>query len=66
MSNKFSTLLKSRKFWASVVGLGLIIVRGFDPNFPLAEADLTKIVFVIVAYVLGTGLEGSATAGVKR
>ena len=57
--NKLLSLLKSRKFWASVVGLVLIIIRSFDPNFPIPDADLTKIVFVIVAYVLGTGLEDS-------
>lgn len=62
---KFHALLKSRKFWASIVGLVLIVVRSFDPNFPIADADLTKIVFVIVAYVLGTGLEDSRALVMK-
>ena len=55
--NKILALLKSRKFWAAVVGLGLIIIKAYDPNFPIPEADLTRIVYVIVAYILGTGLE---------
>jgi hypothetical protein len=59
MLNKFQVLIRSRKFWASIVGVGLIVLRTFVPSFPIADADLTKIVFVIVAYVLGTGLEDS-------
>lgn len=64
--NKIFTLLKSRKFWASVIGLGLIVLRSFVPSFPIADADLTKIVFVIIAYVMGTALEDTAFATAKR
>ena len=60
MMNKLQLLVRSRKFWASVIGLGLVILRGILPNFPIADADLTRIIYVIVAYVLGTGLEDSA------
>jgi hypothetical protein len=60
-----SNLFKSRKFWASFIALGLIVLRAFIPTFPIADADLTKIVFVIVAYVLGTGLEDSGLTTVK-
>jgi hypothetical protein len=65
MLNKAQVLVRSRKFWASVVGLVLIVLRTFVPAFPIADADLTKIVFVIVAYVLGTGLEDSAPSQAK-
>jgi len=60
MMNKLQLLVRSRKFWASVIGLGLVILRGILPNFPIADADLTRIIYVIVAYILGTGLEDSA------
>ena len=60
MLNKLQLLVRSRKFWASVIGLGLVVLRGIIPNFPIADADLTRIIYVIVAYVLGTGLEDSA------
>ncbi len=57
--DKLKDLVKSRKFWAAVVGLGLIIVKAFRPDFPLAEDQLTQIVWVLVAFILGTGLEDS-------
>jgi hypothetical protein len=65
MQSKLNLLVRSRKFWASLIGLGLVVLRSFVPAFPIADADLTKIVFVIVAYVLGTGLEDSALSLAK-
>lgn len=55
--NKFLSLLRSRKFWAALVGLVLVIVRTFAPDFPLEDEQLTAVVWVIAAYILGTGLE---------
>jgi hypothetical protein len=55
--DKFKLLLTSRKFWAALIGLVLIIVKAWDPEFPLAEDQLTGIVYVLVAYILGTGIE---------
>ncbi len=54
---KLKLLLGSRKFWAAVVGLALVIVKAFFPDFPLAEEELTKVVYVLIAYILGTGIE---------
>ena len=54
---KFKMLLGSRKFWAALIGLVLLIVKAWDPEFPLAEDQLTGIVYVLVAYILGTGIE---------
>lgn len=54
---KFKQLLGSRKFWAALIGLGLIILKAYRPDFPLGEDQLTTVVHVLVAYILGTGIE---------
>jgi hypothetical protein len=35
----------------------LIIIKAFRPDFPLLEEQLTAVVYVLVAYILGTGIE---------
>ncbi len=60
--SKFLSLLRSRKFWAAVVGLALVIVRAYAPDFPLQEEQVTAVVWVIAAYILGTGLEDGLRA----
>ena len=56
---KLLQLFKSRKFWAALVGLILIVIKGFDSTFPLEDEALTNIVYLLVAYILGTGIEDS-------
>jgi hypothetical protein len=55
--SKLNALLRSRKFWAAVVGLGLVLLRAFKPDFPISDDQMTKVIFVLVAYILGVGLE---------
>ena len=52
--DKFLDLLKSRKFWAAVVGL-VFIFLGERAGVDLAQ--LVEAVVVIVAYIIGTALE---------
>jgi hypothetical protein len=54
---KFKQLLGSRKFWAAFIGLALVILKAYRPDFPLGEEQLTVVVHVLVAYILGTGIE---------
>lgn len=55
--NKLALMLRSRKFWAAIVGLAVVIVKAYHPDFPLDEARLTDFVTLIAAYILGTALE---------
>ncbi len=55
--SKFKQLLASRKFWAALVGLILIVVKAYAPNFPLQEEELTRVITLLVAYILGTAVE---------
>jgi hypothetical protein len=54
---KFKLLLGSRKFWAAVFGLVIVVVKGFYPDFPLEAESITAVVAVLVAYILGVSLE---------
>jgi hypothetical protein len=64
MDNKLKTLLSSRKFWAALIGLVLIILKTYSPGFPISESELTNLIYVLIAYILGTAIEdhGSAAA----
>lgn len=55
--SKLKQLLASRKFWAALIGLALIIIKTWQPDFPLDAEQLTAIIYVLVAYILGTGIE---------
>jgi uncharacterized protein involved in cysteine biosynthesis len=59
-------ILKSKKFQASIAGVIVVIISSFIPE--IDEAELTKIVILIVSYVIGQGLadfgkEGKSKAG---
>jgi hypothetical protein len=55
--SKLRLLLASRKFWAALVGLVMVILKAFAPAFPLQEDQLANLVYLLVAYILGTALE---------
>ena len=55
--NKLLLLVKSRKFWAALVGLLIIVAQGIDADFPLETEATTQIVYMLVAYILGTAIE---------
>jgi hypothetical protein len=55
--DKLKLLLKSRKFWAALMGVVMVIVRGLAPNFPISDEQMIGIVVVLVGYIIGTGLE---------
>jgi hypothetical protein len=53
-SNKFVEVLKSRKFWAALVGL-VVVFAGNRANVP--PDQLTNAVILLVSYILGTALQ---------
>lgn len=55
--NKFLALLKSRKFWAAVAALILVAIQAVIPDFPLDAEQMTNVIYVVVAFILGTALE---------
>ena len=52
--DKILALLKSRKFWAALVGL-VVVFLGERANIPFDQ--LVNAVYVVVAYIIGTALE---------
>ena len=55
--DKFKQLLGSRKFWAAFIGLAMVFVHQYVPDFPFAEDQVLALVLVIVSYIVGTALE---------
>jgi len=55
--DKLNALLTSRKFWAALIGLVLMITKSFKPEFPIAETDLTNMVYILVAYIIGVAID---------
>ena len=57
---KMINLLSSRKFWAALVGLAVIILKAYRPDFPVSEEEITNLVAVLAAYILGTAISNAA------
>ena len=55
--DKFKQLLSSRKFWAALVGIVMVVVYAYVPDFPIGEDQILCLVLVILSYILGTALE---------
>jgi hypothetical protein len=53
-SNKLIALLKSRKFWAALMGL---VVALFGERAGVDTTELTGGLAVLISYILGVALE---------
>jgi hypothetical protein len=63
MPDKLLYLLKSRKFWATVVA---IVILALGPRAGIDQAQLTEAVLAIVAYIIGTTLEDGLRGSLSR
>jgi hypothetical protein len=65
---KLKQLLGSRKFWGVVAALVIVIVKAYKPDFPISEEQLSNLLYVIIAYIMGTaiedGMRSAMTSGV--
>lgn len=57
MKNIGYNLLKSRKFWAAIVGIVYSMIYLVWPDFPISEESVIGVVATVVSYIIGTALE---------
>jgi hypothetical protein len=60
---KWKLILCSRKFWAALIGVVFVIVKAYNPNFPINADQLTSLVVILVGYIFGTALEEGMSSG---
>jgi hypothetical protein len=63
MPDKLLYLLKSRKFWATIVAIVILLL---GERAGVNQTQLAEAVFAIVAYVIGTALEDGLRGSVHR
>lgn len=63
--SKFLLVLKSRKFWATLIGTVFVVLDEVFPAFPLSADQVTDLIYLLIAYILGTAIEdaGARSAG---
>jgi hypothetical protein len=62
---KWKYLLSSRKFWAAVIGLIVMVVKVWKPDLPIEAEELAALVSVLAVYILGTAIEDGLSAFAK-
>jgi hypothetical protein len=55
-SGGWRTVIKSRKFWASMLGAGFVFLHTYFPNLALDETQVEQLVWVFVTFIAGTGI----------
>jgi uncharacterized membrane protein len=55
--NKLLGVLRSRKFWAALIGTVFVLLDEFVPTFPLDQEQVTNIVYMLVAYIVGVAID---------
>ena len=52
---KLKALAKSRKFWAAVLGVGVVVLKGLRPDFPMSDEQLLGMWRCCPAILWGRG-----------
>jgi len=55
--SKLLGVFRSRKFWAALIGTIFVIIDEFVPTFPLTSDQVTNIVYMMVAYIIGVAID---------
>ena len=50
-------LFTSRKFWALVIGLVVLVVAQFVPGFKLDENAAVGLAVIVAAYIVGVAVD---------
>ena len=64
-TSKWKLLLASRKFWAALIGLVFVGLQTWQPDFPLQAEQVTNLVAVLAAYILGVALEDGLSSNTR-
>ena len=55
--SKLLGIFRSRKFWAALIGTVFVVLDEFVPAFPLDAEQVTNIVYMLVAYIIGVAID---------
>ena len=61
-SSKLFLVLRSRKFWAAAIGTIFVLLDELVPEFPLDAEQVTNIVFMLIAYIIGVAIDDGKQA----
>ena len=56
MNDVFNSLIKSRRFWASVASIAVVVLKD---KLPLTEDQITGLIMAIGAWIVGESLRSS-------
>lgn len=65
--SKFWSIFRSRKFWAALIGTLFVFMEEYLPAFPLSADQVTNVVYMLVAYIIGVAIDdaGQGIGGIK-
>ncbi len=56
MNDIFNSLIKSRRFWASIASIAVVVLKD---RLPITEEQITMIVLAIGSWIVGESLRSS-------